>query len=218
MTTKMWRGVLWMLGVGLAGMLLSTFLPGRRRSGLTLEQRIELWQTVTGPAVLAVLALAAIIIWVLSRLRARKARRTWQLMGEERPFDARYLVFVYQRTRHDLERLGWRLNGPGFAPVPIIGVAFGTDITFWEAGHPEPTLRVSYADIYGIVFAEEAGDWPRPALALQLDGDPEPSRNRREALRRRDLILSLRDADRKTVSEDEQMLILRQIEAKAVAS
>lgn len=217
MTTKMWRGVLWILGFGFAGMLLSTFLPGRRRS-LTVEQRIELWQTVTAPTVLAMLALAATIIWVLSRLRARKARRTWQLMGEERPFDTRYLVFVYQRTRHDLERLGWRRHGRGFAPVPIIGVAFGADITFWEAGHPEPTLRLRYADVHGIAFTEEAGDWPRPALAVQLDGDPEPSRSRREALRRRDLILSLRDADRNTVSEDEQMLILRQIEAKAVAS
>lgn len=69
----------------------------------------------------------------------------------------------------------------------------------------EPTFRIAYRDSHGIARSFETGDWPWTALSLRFDDSPIPSRDRRLARRRRELVLTLLGAGRKPMTDAGQL-------------
>ena len=114
-----------------------------------------------------------------------------------------YLAFIHPRTWPVLERLGWRLNGRSYADDPVIGIVFGTDVTFWETGLTQPALRVPYSQVDGFALAQvERGIWSYPSIGLKIVG------SRPMEL---DLALDLRTADLRSLGNDHRERLIREL-------
>lgn len=134
-------------------------------------------------------------------------------MAASRMDGTRFLFFVYPRTAHEFQRIGWQTK-PAYATYPPVGVVFGSDISFWEEGQAEPRMRIPYSHVEGVELTSmQSGVRSFPAVCLNLT---DPTRPPEEVRRRTQLNLSLRHPDHKSVSEADHMRLSQELNSRLV--
>ena len=180
-----WRaaGPILLLGVGIGWLVV--WNSGRSSNPL-------LPWLVLGPPILSVgFGLMAMAAW----LRRRKSSRTWDLMQNGDPHAIYFIIFVYPTVKSQLNKLGWRLQGPAYLSIPAIGVSISPyAITFWETGVAEPTLALAAPDVNSAAVGRVSDGYRgHPALRLTL----------KTANRNNELQLNLRDSRHRNISPAE---------------
>ncbi|WP_229790599.1 hypothetical protein [Mycetocola manganoxydans] len=143
---------------------------------------------------------------MLLRKEKTKTRRLWQVMMQHHSDDVKSMFFLYPETRAALERLGWKSTIKMFPTQPVLGVAFGTDLTVWESGQAEPTLRIPFSQIESIELTHLNIDiWAYLAVCLKMPN---------LGLRRSELVLNLVEADGTTLNEGARRRLVEELSSK----
>lgn len=157
--------------------------------------------------------------WVIEIRQRAKSGRTWQVMEQRHPGEIKYLFPVHARTRVDLDRLGLPTR-PASLTLPMIGVVFGADVTFWEEGKVGWSLRIEYSNIEAIELASSENgtrNWPAICLSLidqGLASNQEAATN--QVSQRGDLVLPLQHRGHKKLSKAERASLVQELNSRLV--